>query len=127
MPPRAGAEALLNKIHKELGDARKARMNANEGRARVCARRAAGWAIAALNKAGEGGSLAEANAYRYLQWFEQQERYPEQLRHAAARLTTRVDKRFALPFAEDPLDDAESIVRWVFSRDVSPDSGRSNS
>ncbi len=113
---------LRGKVYKELNDARTSRMQANEGRARVCARRAAGWAIEGLYDAGEAEPLAEANAYRYLQWFAGQEQFPENLRNAANRLTTKVDEDFNLPFEEDPLEDAELIVGWVFAQDDTPDS-----
>lgn len=115
MPEGSQYEDLRARVHQELKDARRARMNGNEGRARVCARRAAGWAIESIYTTTEGKSLPDANAYRYLQWFQQQDENPHALREAAGRLTTRVNEDFALPFDEDPLQDAELIAGWIFT------------
>ncbi len=122
MSVEGGIEALREKVYEELNEARNARMQDNEGRARVCARRAAGWAIESIYAAKEGEALPESNAYRFLQWFEQQQEHPRALREAAGRLTTRVNEDFNLPFTEDPLEDAEWIVGWVFDHCENSDS-----
>jgi len=46
--PTAQLEALKQRVGREFAQALRARQAGNEGRARVCARRAAGWAIAEL-------------------------------------------------------------------------------
>jgi len=99
-----------NLIEAELDSARKARLAGNEGKARVHARRAAGWAIG-LGSRKRGGAPATRNAYRLLQRFSRDASADEQLRDAARRLTTRITEDHLLPHAEDPLQDAERIVR----------------
>lgn len=94
-------------IRAELQAAHDARGQGNEGMARVCARRAAGWAIQRRYHE----HLAEtANAYLLLQWLEQQEAVEEPLRAAAGRLTTRITEDHDLPHSEDPLRDAHLLV-----------------
>ncbi|MGD2163071.1 MAG: hypothetical protein PVI81_04075 [Anaerolineales bacterium] len=102
-------------ISDELAIAQKSREQGNEGRARVCARRAAGWAVESIYVPDQGQSLPDANAYRFLIWFKECERFPQNLREAAGRLTARVDKDFKLPFKQDPIDDAKMIVDWIMS------------
>jgi len=93
------------RIEAELAYARAARLQGKEGRARVCARRAAGWAIAAHFSQGRPlGALSQ------LRWLEKNDEAPEQLRSAAGRLTEQVTEDHELPHSEDPLRDAEFIV-----------------
>ncbi len=93
------------RIEAELAYARAARKQGKEGRARVCARRAAGWAIAAHYSHGRPlGALSQ------LRWLETNDDASEQLRSAAGRLTEQVTEDHELPHSEDPLQDAEFIV-----------------
>jgi len=101
--------ALKRTIRRELIDAEQARIDGNEGRARVCARRAAGWAVSFTRSLNEGREI-EANAYEMLQWLAQQADTADAVRAAAARLTVRVSLDHTLPFPEDPLEDARMIV-----------------
>jgi hypothetical protein len=97
-------------VRAELEAAVRAREDGNEGMARVCARRAAGWAIGLVH-----GQFAEGeqppNAYHLLQWFSSKEDAPEALRQAAKRLTTRITPAHTLPHPDDPLEDAQAIVQ----------------
>lgn len=110
-------EDLRSIIQQELKLGHQAREQGNEGRARVCARRAAGWAVRFMYTPDSGESIPETNAYRYLLWFKQEERFPDNLREAAERLTARVNQDFSLPFDQDPLDDAVLIVDWILTKD----------
>lgn len=92
-----------SRIQAELAYARVAREHGKEGRARVCARRAAGWAISAHYP-----ELPPRSAITLLRWLESNG--PDELRAAAARLVVGVNQDHQLPHAEDPLDDAELIV-----------------
>ena len=93
------------RIEAELAYARAARLQGKDGRARVCARRAAGWAIAAHYSHGRPlGALSQ------LRWLETNDEAPEKLRSAAGRLTEQVTEDHELPHSEDPLQDAEFIV-----------------
>ncbi len=100
---------LKRTIRKELGDANQARIDGNEGRARVCARRAAGWAASVSRSLTEEREI-ESNAYDMLQWLAQQANTPDTVRSAATRLSARVSHDHTLPFPEDPLEDAWMIV-----------------
>jgi hypothetical protein len=97
----------------ELQAAHRARQEGNEGKARVCARRAAGWAIA--YHFGETAASLPVSAYRLLQWFQVQGAAPEPLRRAAARLTTRINEDHDLPHRQDPLADARALVEAMLA------------
>ncbi len=102
-------DSLQDRIRLELDQAYLFRARGNEGRARVCARRAAGWAVAAFRQRWSGGET-HLNAYQQLQWFRKFEDVPSELRRAADRLITHVTPSHDLPHCEDPLEDAEVIV-----------------
>jgi hypothetical protein len=103
---------LKQTIHRELENAHRARIDGNEGRARVCARRAAGWAVSFTRSLNEDREI-EANAYEMLQWLVQQVDTAEDVRSAATRLTARVSLDHTLPFPEDPLEDARMIIETL--------------
>jgi len=106
---------LKRTIRRELEDADQARIEGNEGRARVCARRAAGWAVSFTRSLNEEREI-EANAYEMLQWLAQQADTTDDVRSAATRLTARVSLDHTLPFPEDPLDDARMIVEALLGK-----------
>lgn len=110
-------EAQL-RILDELRRARREREGGNEGKARVCARRAAGWAAAELNRRREPASEAPASVLALLAWFRDLDAVPRELREAADRLIRHVRPDHSLPHAEDPLEDAERIVRAVLEGGV---------
>jgi hypothetical protein len=93
------------RLEAEMRRAVASRLAGNEGRARVCARRAAGFALAASL----GGS-GKTNAYRMLRQAESASGLSEAARQAAARLCTRVTESRSLPHPEDPLEDARLIL-----------------
>ena len=94
----------------------------NPGRARVCARRAAGWAIRAWYQQREGPGWG-GDAMKQLHRLRADPAVPPALRAAAERLTTMVDPDHRLPFADDPLEDARGIVEWVTAQ-ATKDEGR---
>lgn len=110
--------ALKQTIRKELENANRARIEGNEGQARVCARRAAGWAVSFMRSLTEKGEI-ESNAYDMLQWLAQQVDTPDVVRSAAIRLTTHVSLDHTLPFPEDPIEDAGMIVEALLGVDGS--------
>lgn len=93
-------------ITQELEQARRAQTAGNPGRARVCARRAAGWTLRAI-------SGISGDAIKQLKWLRDQASAPEAVRAAAARLTTKVGHDHALPFPDDPIVDAQTIIAFV--------------
>lgn len=103
---------LSEKIKHELEQAHREREQGNEGRARVCARRAAGWAVAYHRQRTEG-VRPPLNALHLLRWLHDQQELDEEMRKAAGRLIIRVTEQHTLPHAEDPLEDAEKIIRYL--------------
>ena len=102
-------EQARSRIQTELAYARAAREHGKEGRARVSARRAAGWAVDAfLSRRGEP---PYRGAFDLLGWLEREG--PAELRPPAARLRQQVTKDHRLPHDEDPLEDAELIVHTL--------------
>jgi len=102
-------ESWREKIEAELAKAEHARAGGREGLARVCARRAAGWAVRPYY-VGRTGHPPPASALDLLRWFHADPSAPAELRLAAERLTVRVTEDFRLPHADDPLSDARRIV-----------------
>jgi hypothetical protein len=103
--------ALRRRIAAELAQGR-AVPASNPGRARVCARRAAGWAVRAWYQQRDGPGWT-GDALQQLHRLRADPAVPEALRAAAARLSTKVDHDHQLPFDKPPLDDAGVIIAWV--------------
>lgn len=98
----------METIEHELSQAKAARDSGKEGRARVCARRAAGWAVV-LYRRRSGEDIEDEHVLRHLAWLQDQHSN-ERLRSAASRLGIRVNPDHQLPHEEDPLEDARLIV-----------------
>lgn len=105
---RAEAE---EEIRKELATARAARERGNEGMARVCARRAAGVAVAHWLER-HPHKAWKRDAMNLLREVESDDTLPDAVRNAARRLTTRITEKFTLPFTEDPMKDATIIINY---------------
>jgi hypothetical protein len=103
-------DPLRSRIEAELAYAAQARARGKEGRARVCARRAAGWAVGAYRNRTQGAADSERAALSHLRWLRSQADLPRSLQQAASRLTDQVGEDHRLPHGEDPLQDARSIV-----------------
>lgn len=108
---------LIAAIKAELDDAGNSRKLGKEGRARVCARRAAGWAVQYYieNRLKESTSL---NAYQLLHWFRSRQEIPKALREAASRLCARVTSAGVLPHPDDALQDAGVIVEAILQGQI---------
>jgi hypothetical protein len=104
---------LRSIVTREMDDALAARARGQEGRARVCFRRAAGWAIASL-QANVDQESHLGNALEALTWFGAELRFQQELRESAIRLTTRVSDDHTLPFEQDPQSDAERLIDFVY-------------
>lgn len=100
---------LLKKLEDALRAADRARGAGEEGKARVHARRAAGWAAADYYQRVVGPSQPNG-AVECLRWFATRSELPAELRQAARRLTVHVTADHVLPHPEDPLVDARVIV-----------------
>src|SRR3990172_11635227 len=103
-------DPLRSRIEAELAYAAQARAHGKEGRARVCAGRAAGGAVGAYRTRAHGAADSERAALSHLRWLRSQAGLPPFLQQAASRLTEQVGVDHRLPHAEDPLQDARSIV-----------------
>ena len=115
-------DEVLERVRAELERAERARSENNEGRARVCARRAAGWAVGFFFSKRSGGSVSR-DALKLLEKYRDLEGAPENLRAAAGRLTTRVTQEHLLPHPTDPLSDARRIVRDLLDSPRDGESG----
>ena len=101
-------------IKQELAAAEVARQNSNDGKARVCARRAVALATEAW--------LARlplprwrGDAMEYLRQIQQDASFPLPIRQAAERLSTSVTRQHAASFTTDPLADAKLIIAHLSS------------
>lgn len=82
---------IIQKIKKELLMAERSRISGNEGRARVCARRAAGWAIQEhLRRQGE--SFISTNALDCIKFFATRDGLPAEISAVLQHLTTKLEK-----------------------------------
>jgi mycoredoxin len=96
-------------IDVELEKAELARQTGNEGRARVCARRAAG--IAARDfLTRQGFRLRDASAYKALLALAEFPDLSPDLRIIVSHLTTRVTETFTLPMDADLIADARKLI-----------------
>ena len=97
-------------VQLELDRAAQARSENNDGKVRVCCRRAVGAAIrrwlAAQSDPPAWGQLAITQ----LRTLADAASVPAEVRRAAARLSTTVAADHTLPFDESPIDDALVII-----------------
>jgi hypothetical protein len=101
-------------IEQELAAAETARQDSNDGKARVCARRAVALAAEAW--------LARfplprwrGDAMEHLRQIQRDASFPSPIRQAAERLSTPVTRQLAAPFTTDPIADARLIIAHLDS------------
>ena len=95
-------------INGEIERAEQARARGNEGRARVCARRAAGIAAREyFTRRGEG--VRTSSAYDLLNQIKNDPRLSADLKLLATHLTLRVDEEFKLPVDVDLVAEARTF------------------
>ena len=102
----------FDQIDKEFATAREAMNAGNAGKARVCARRAAGQAISWFLTKHTRPSWG-LDALSQLTHLKDDQVFPEEIRNAAIRLTTRISDRFTYPFTADPIEDAQLIIKHI--------------
>lgn len=105
---------IKQEVGAELQSAYDWRRRGNEGRARVCARRAAGMAIGYYYHT-QTGEPASGNAYNLLGWLAAHATAGQELQEAARRLTAHVTVDHDLPHPEDPLADAQLIIDMMLN------------
>lgn len=101
-----------NEIQRELDRAQKALEENNEGRVRVCARRAAGAAVRQWMSGRAQPPAWGQTAVNQLRALAVDSLAPESIQGAARRLSTTVERDHSLPFSEHPLEDARLIIEY---------------
>ena len=109
MPTR---EFFIERIEHELISASIALTAGNDGKARVCARRAAGQAITWFCSEFPRPA-SQIDVMSQLRHLKDDESFSSVVRDAAVRLSTRITERFTYPFSTDPIDDARIIVNAI--------------
>lgn len=105
---------IIQKISHELSQAAQAQADGNAGRARVCARRAAGWAIeASLNARGE--TLPTTSALKHIQYFATLPGHSEKMAAVLHHLTVKMEKDTEDTEAYYPVKGVDLIeeARWL--------------
>ena len=105
-------EYYLEQIEKEFSAAQDARKQGVEGRARVCARRGAGFAAAWICHS-RSQQVRDTDSLNLLKILQSDESLPVAVREASQRLTAKISPDFTYAFATDPIDDARIIVDYV--------------
>ena len=100
--------ALQEKINNEFSRAEQARVNGNEGQARVCARRAAGIAIRDYLER-KGIKPRSPSAYDLLNLIKDDPLLSPELRLIVDHLTLRVTEEFKLPVDGDLIAEARFL------------------
>jgi hypothetical protein len=101
-------------IEQELAAAEAARQNSNDGKVRVCARRA----VALATKAWMARLPLprwRGDAMEHLRQIQQDASFPLPIRQAAKRLSTPVTRQHEAPFTTDPVADAKLIIAHLSS------------
>lgn len=104
----------METIRAELENAAEARAKGNEGRARVCARRAAGIAIRDY-LVRSGIRPPSASAYDLLNLLKEDPLLPPDLKAAAEYLTLRVTEEFELPVEADLIAESRRLCGWLLN------------
>ena len=101
-------------IEQELAAAQAAQQDSNNGKARVCARRAVALATGAW-LARLPSPRWRGDAMEHLRQIQQDASFPLPIRQAAERLSTSVTRQLATPFTIDPVADAKLIIAHLIS------------
>lgn len=105
---------IKNNIQLEFERAQLARINKNEGQARVCARRAAGMAIRDhFTRRGIG--IPNSSSYDLLNLIKEDALLPSDLKLIADHLTVRVTEEFELPIEADLIAEARLLCDWLLN------------
>ncbi len=99
-------------LQKEFDKAQQARVNRNEGQARVCARRAAGIAIREYLTR-KGTQVPSMSAYDLLNLLKEDADLPSDMRLLVDHLTVRVTEEFQLPFDADLIAESRVLCDWL--------------
>ena len=103
---------LDSEIRLELEHALASRQIGNEGKARVCARRAAGMAVKQFFQR-NSTEIQKDSAYELILAFSNLPGLPSIIKKSASNLTKRVSKSFELPEGVDLIEDAERLCDYL--------------
>lgn len=106
--------SVQDDIRLELEAAEQARLRGNEGKARVCARRAAGIGVREYFRR-RGEQPRTSSAYDLLRLIAQEPALPANLKESALRLALRVDEDFSLPPGVDLIAEARGLCAALLS------------
>jgi len=95
-----------HQVEMELLNSKQARNSGNEGKARVCARRAVGLALLI-------SGIAPSRALSAIQSLTENQNIPEEIRLLALPLLEKVDENHLLESGFDLIDCAQKIVTFV--------------
>ena len=96
----------------ELQQAEDARQSGNEGRARVCARRAAGIAVAEFLSRTDH-NFEDRGAYENLKYFITLPDISYELKETVTYFIIRVDENYQLPIDVDLIEEAQTIKKHL--------------
>ena len=99
-------------IREELLLAKQSRLEGNEGRARVCARRAAGTAVK-LYLENKGLTIGSENALQSLDKLRSETELPPRVQTAVNWLVQRVDQSYRLPAEIDLIKEAWIVLEFI--------------
>ncbi len=99
-------------IEQELTEAEEAMKIGNEGKARVCARRAVALADEVW-LANQSDQPFRGDALAHLRRIQQDLSLPLSIREAAERLSTASHQKDSAPFTTDPIGDARIIIAYL--------------
>ncbi len=99
----------------EMSNAQKSLELGNEGKARVCVRRACGEAITFWLRKNNIEGWGES-AMSQLKKAAVEKDLPEEVIQAAQRLTARVNGMGTLPFTESPIEDGKIIIEYFLNK-----------
>ena len=107
-------QKTIDKLKKELTNARQSQAKGNQGRARVCARRAAGWAIQAYLEP-QGMGLETNNALDYIKHYATFEGLPEKIYQVLHHLSIKLEKDSLEEEAYYPIEGVDLIeeAQWL--------------
>jgi len=107
-----GMNDWKSQLQKEFDKAQQARINKNEGQARVCARRAAGIAIREYMTR-KGNLVPSMSAYDLLNLLKENTDLSPDLQLIVDHLTVRVTEEFQLPFDADLIAESRVLCNWL--------------
>jgi hypothetical protein len=114
-------EGPILQIQEELLLAKQSRIEGNEGRARVCARRAAG-AAAHRYLLTAGITDQPENVMESLHSLRSVPNLPARVITAVDRLTQKVDLDYNLPPDVDLIIEAETVIQYIIAGEYDPSS-----